>query len=198
MMKGVAPADCIPPDLAPFPEPFMRHLLPAALVLSVFVLVLAGCSPAAETPGVEVKEVKFDELDKAVADRKGKVVVVDFWATWCAPCVKKFPHFVEFHKKYKDKGLACVSVSMDKEGPKKSYDKEKVLKFLKEQDAAFANFIVADPDADAEKITKRFGLEAGIPFMAVFGKDGKKVWDSEQKKMTDEEVTKLIETELAK
>ena len=197
MMKGVAPAGCIPPYLVPSPEPFMRHLLSATLALSVPVLVLVGCSPAADGAGVEVKEVKFDDLDKAVTERKGKVVLVDFWATWCAPCVKKFPHFVELHNKYKDKGLACVSVSMDKEGPKGSYDKEKVLKFLKEQGAAFGNFIVLDPDGDEEKLTKRFGKEAGIPFLAMFGKDGKKVWDSEQKKLKDDELEKLLEEQLA-
>jgi thiol-disulfide isomerase/thioredoxin len=172
------------------------------IVVCAGLLAVAALVPgrAADEPGktVAVREVKFDELDKAIAGQKGKVAVVDFWATWCGPCVKKFPHFVGLHKKYKDKGLACVSVSMDKEGPKGAYDKEKVLKFLTEQEAGFANFIVADPDADAEKITKRFGLEGGIPFMAVFGKDGKKVWDSEQKKLKDEELVKLIEDELAK
>src|SRR5436190_22743401 len=117
--------------------------------------VAAGGSD--ETDETDVTAVGAAESEAAIDARKGKVVLVDFWATWCGPCVKKFPHFVELHKKYKDKGLTCVSVSMDKEGPKKAYDKEKVLKFLKEQDAAFANFIVADPDADEKKLNERFG-----------------------------------------
>jgi thiol-disulfide isomerase/thioredoxin len=170
-----------------------------ASVLLVPVAALAvGWAADESTKSVTVTEVKFDELDKAVADRKGKVVLVDFWATWCAPCVKKFPHFVELHKTYKDKGLACISVSMDKEGPKGSYDKEKVLKYLTEQGAAFPNFIVLSPDDDEEKLTKRFGKEAGIPFMVLFNKEGKRVWDSEQKKLKDEELVKLLEEELAK
>ncbi len=176
----------------------MRIALPTALLLCVPVLAVVGCSKAADPAAVEVKEVKFDDLDKAITGAKGKVVVVDFWATWCGPCVKKFPNFVEMHTKYKDKGIVCISVSMDKAGPKGSYDKEKVLKFLKEQKATFPNFIVIDPDGDEEKIAKRFGLDGGIPFMAVFDKNGKKVWDSEAKKLKDEELTKFVEEQLAK
>jgi thiol-disulfide isomerase/thioredoxin len=169
-------------------------------LLAVPVLAVALVSGWADEPAkaVAVTEVKFEDLDKAVSDRKGKVVLVDFWATWCAPCVKKFPHFVELHKKYRDRGLACISVSMDREGPKGTYNKEKVLKYLKEQGAEFPNFIVLDPDGDEEKLTKRFGKEAGIPFMALFNKEGKRVWDSEQKKLKDEELVKLLEDELAK
>jgi thiol-disulfide isomerase/thioredoxin len=152
----------------------MQRILACAGLLAVVALASRAADEPAKT--VAVSEVKFDELDKAIADKKGKVVVVDFWATWCAPCVKKFPHFVELHKKYKDKGLA----------------------FLQKQEADFPNYIIADPDADEKKLTERFGKEGGIPFIAVFGKDGKKVWDSEQKKLKDEELVTLIEKELAK
>lgn len=177
----------------------MRRIMLFASLLALGALAAAG-SPAADEPAKDVTatEVKYEDLDKAIAGAKGKVVLVDFWATWCGPCVKKFPHFVETHKKYKDKGLLCVSVSMDKEGPAKEYDKEKVLKFLKEKDAAFPNYILLDYKQTEEKITKRFGLDGGIPFMAMFDKAGRKVWDSEEKSLKDDELDKLIEEQLKK
>src|SRR5262245_60465530 len=83
---------------------------------------------------VTVAEVRAPELEKFLKDQKGKVVLIDCWATWCAPCVKKFPHFVETHKKYADKGLVCVSLSLDK-FTEDEFNRDKVLKFLKEKGA---------------------------------------------------------------
>src|SRR5207249_4554750 len=53
-----------------------------------------------ETPRVEVKEVKYAGLGDLVRQNRGKVVVLDFWATYCLPCKREFPHLVGLHKKY--------------------------------------------------------------------------------------------------
>ena len=50
------------------------------------------------------------------SDFKGKVVVLDFWATWCPPCVMEIPHFIELYDQYKDRGFAMVGISVDREG----------------------------------------------------------------------------------
>ena len=51
-----------------------------------------------------------------LSDYKGKVVLLDFWATWCAPCKVEIPWFMEFEQQYKDKGFAVLGVSMDEDG----------------------------------------------------------------------------------
>ena len=149
-------------------------------------------NPVAPIP-VEVREANSSDLDAAIKERKGYVVLVDFWATWCGPCRARFPHFVETHKKYAENGLVCMSVSMDK--PK---EKREVLSFLKEHAATFPNFLLVGDARDEEQIVQQFGYNHTIPFVALFDKTGKKVWDRGSKELSDSGLDRLIETELAK
>jgi thiol-disulfide isomerase/thioredoxin len=146
---------------------------------------------------VTVKEVRAQELATFLKAQKGKVVVIDCWATWCAPCVKKFPHLVELHKKFGEKGLVCISLSMDKYSDEESYKKEKVQKFLTDKGATFPNFIASEPKKDEEELLKLIGDSSALPYMVMFDRAGKKVWASDDKKLTDEQLVKLIEMELA-
>ena len=135
----------------------------------------AGAAPAAKAE-VTQQEVGGKELAAAVAGYKDKVVVVDFWATWCGPCVKKFPHLVELHKKHAAKGLVCVSVDMGRLG---TYDRAKSVEFLTKQQATFPNFAAADPDKDGPAIERAFGEDFRLlPYLVVFDRGGRRVWDS--------------------
>jgi thiol-disulfide isomerase/thioredoxin len=169
----------------------------AFLFLLGLALTLATVRAEEPAKAVTVTEVRAPDLEKAIKDQKGKVILIDCWATWCVPCVKKFPHLVELHKKYGSKGLACMSLSMDKFGNEDEYNKEKVLKFLKEKEAAFQNFVVTEPKKDEEPLLKLLGDFSAIPYMAMFDRSGRRVWSSDEKKLSDEDLDKKIEALIA-
>jgi cytochrome c biogenesis protein CcmG/thiol:disulfide interchange protein DsbE len=67
-----------------------------------------------EAPDFELKDA--DGRVVRISDYRGKVVLLDFWATWCGPCKIEIPWFIELERKNKDKGFAVLGVSMDDEG----------------------------------------------------------------------------------
>jgi thiol-disulfide isomerase/thioredoxin len=175
------------------------RLLALSALGAVGVLIGTADAQPAKPAEVTVTEVRAPELEKALQSYKGKVVLIDCWATWCVPCVKGFPHLVERHKKYADKGLVCVSLSLDKAGDLDEYKQEDVLKFLKAKGAIFPNFIVAEPRKDEEALLKLIGDSQAIPYMVMFDRNGKKVWASDEKpKLKEEQIDALLEQELAK
>jgi cytochrome c biogenesis protein CcmG/thiol:disulfide interchange protein DsbE len=92
------------------------------------VVVWTACSSATVTVKAAVKPEKDrkaapefalkDSNGQTVhlADYKGKIVLLDFWATWCAPCRIEIPWFMEFEQQFKDRGFAVLGVSMDEDG----------------------------------------------------------------------------------
>jgi thiol-disulfide isomerase/thioredoxin len=181
----------------------MKHFR-RLVVVALLVLAASGCDtpnpaaalkkdPVAPVP-VAVREASAGDLEAALQAHKGRVVLVDCWATWCPPCVRSFPHFVGEHKKYAEYGLVCVGVSLDKRT-----DKAAALAFLTKHDATFPNYLFAPADErDADWFTARLGYNGAIPFKALFDKTGKRVWDSSGDDLSDRELERLIATELAK
>jgi peroxiredoxin len=92
-------------------------------VCAAALLTLAGCGgkvtlKAADSRNAAPEFELKDSTGKSVklSDYKGKVVILNFWATWCAPCKIEIPWFVEFEQKHKDQGFAVLGVSLDDEG----------------------------------------------------------------------------------
>ena len=108
-------------------------------------------------------EKKFNEL---LANHKGKVVFVDFWATWCGPCVEYFPHTVATHNKYKGKDFATIAVSFDL-----LESEPKVREFLAENGASFDN-LLSNYDDIGQDVAMAFGWEA-LPEFRLYDRTGK-------------------------
>ena len=95
-----------------------------------------------------------------LSDYRGKVVLLDFWATWCAPCRDEIPRFVEWQTKYGNEGLQVIGVSMDD-------DVQPVQKFSRE---FRMNYPVA---VGTQELASRYGGILGLPVNIVIGRDGK-------------------------
>ena len=74
----------------------------------------AGTAATVDTaPAIELRAVDRAAFDALLAEQQGKVVLVDFWATWCGPCLKQLPHTAELASKHADDGLVVITVSVD-------------------------------------------------------------------------------------
>jgi cytochrome c biogenesis protein CcmG/thiol:disulfide interchange protein DsbE len=77
---------------------------------------LPVAAPDARKPAADFKLIDSDGKEVRLSDYKDKVVLLNFWATWCGPCEVEIPWFKEFERTYKDRGFAVLGVSSDEEG----------------------------------------------------------------------------------
>jgi len=112
----------------------------------------------APAPQFTVTDLNGKTVDSA--SLHGKVVLVDFWATWCVPCEAEIPHLVEWQQKFASDGFQVVGLSMDDTaGPVKSYVQKKSMQYP-----------VAMAD---DKTIAAFGGVLGLPANFVIGRDGR-------------------------
>lgn len=142
----------------------------AALAAVVALLWTAGCGGAAprapKTAGGALPDLELASLDGTkirLADGNGRVKLVNFWATWCAPCREEIPHFNEIYAEYRDDGLDIVAISMDEEGA------EVVRPFVADNGMRYPVVLGSDEVAEA------FGGVVGFPTTFLVDREGKVV-----------------------
>ncbi len=150
------------------------------VLMAAMVVALSGCKgkpastaaagpatgadggPRGTTPPAGFKLV--DASGFKVADYKGQVLLMDFWATWCGPCKMEIPHLIELQDKYRDRGLVVVGITMDDNA------EEAVPKYAAEVGMNYAN--VKGTDA----LKTEYGI-IGLPTIVIFDRNGNKVFN---------------------
>jgi thiol-disulfide isomerase/thioredoxin len=118
----------------------------------------------------------------SVADYKGKVVLVDFWATWCVPCVMEMPNVIATYNKYHDKGFEIVGVSLDD-------DKSALEKFIKESKMPWPEYF--DGMHFKTKLAVKYGVQA-IPSNYLLDGSGKIIGYNLRGEELDKAVAKAL------
>lgn len=148
-----------------------------ALVALTFAIFLSGCSLISGNNGAEsskeiavpAEPVSTASVQKSLEAYRGKVVVLNFWATWCPPCRAEIPGFVTLQNKYRSQGLEFIGVSIDAisgRGPGASA----VAPFMKSYSINYAIWTVNDYSALAG-----YDVTQGIPTTYIINREGKAV-----------------------
>jgi peroxiredoxin len=152
----------------------------------LFVLGVGTVFAAPLDPGATAPDWKLQDLNgKTVqlSDFKGKVVVLDFWATWCPPCRAEIPDFIALQNQYKDKGLVVIGVSLDQGGT------GVVSTFAKAQGMNYPIVLGTDD------VAAQYGDIQAIPTTFVIDRSGKVVAKHEgqtDKATFESEIKKLL------
>lgn len=166
----------------------MRGKFLASLIVTglVALLPLAGCKQKTGANGTAVDKASstrvapeasvaiptLDGMTTTLEQYKGKVVLVNFWATWCDPCKTEIPWLIDFNHKYGPKGLVILGVAMDDEGKKvvEPWVKAKHFDVNGQQQTMDYQILLGN-----DKIADKFGGILGLPTSMLYSRDGKKI-----------------------
>ncbi len=128
---------------------------------SLFILPHCAKKPKepASAPDFTLKTIEGQEI--VLSGLRGKVVLLDFWATWCGPCKESIPHLIQLYKNYQDKGFELIGMSTDKAG-----EVEMVRRFVNSMDIPYPIIMTPEEVARNYKIT-------GLPTTILIDREGK-------------------------
>lgn len=170
--------------------------MPQLAALAFLGITLGTAQPADEP--VRLEPLTYSDFQARLAKNPPeiKLILVDAWATYCAPCKENFPHLVEMHHKYGPKGLKVISASFD--DPEETDDIAEAEKFLVEQKAVMTNVLIKE---DFGVAFEKFNINT-IPAVFLYTPDGKELkrftYDDPNNQFTYEDVENVVKSYLAK
>ena len=155
-------------------------MTPRAFSLAAALLFIS-CSQSA----VDLRDATADQILKEVSALRGnEAVLVNFWATWCVPCVEEFPMIVELAEQYRDKAVKVYFVSVDWLN-----ERQRAIDFLERHGVQGVSFIKNQDDNEfIDGISRQWS--GAVPFTIVFGKESGKVvdlWEAKKQKQRFEQ-----------
>ncbi|MEI9413242.1 TlpA disulfide reductase family protein [Mesorhizobium salmacidum] len=125
-----------------------------------------------DSPAPAIKVQSWLRGEPLTAFQPGKLYIVEFWATWCSPCVAAMPHLAELQEKYKDRGLEVVGVAASERAPTADEARTKLDAWLTEN-CSYLNYRIAfDFKGEMDKLWMEPSLSLGIPTSFVVDRDG--------------------------
>lgn len=154
-----------------------RKVLPV-----LFFFIAASVMQAQSGEDIRVEEINKSGLTKLLKERKGRVLFLNMWATWCVPCREEFPSIVKLAEEYKNKPVDFSGISID--FPEET--ESKIIPFLKSQKVNFTSFVNGFQH-DEDLINMLDAKWSGaLPATFIFDKKGKKLVFLEGKKSYEE------------
>jgi thiol-disulfide isomerase/thioredoxin len=139
------------------------------LLVLAAVFAVGAAGPAVLAQSSDIKSVEPKDIKDIVAQNKGKVVVLNFFATWCVPCHTEFPDIIKLQNTYKGRGLQVIEVSMND-----VTDKDELQKYLSETKPPFTVYIAANTEDQFYKdMDSRW--DTALPMTMIFDRTGKNV-----------------------
>ncbi len=124
-----------------------------------------------EAPRGGVSMATVDEIQEFLSAHTNEVLVINFWATWCAPCVHEMPELAAFYEAYEDRGVAFLSLSSDSADDYEA----KLVPFVEERDLPFHVFAIANIDPDVLDQQLNVGMDFALPTTFVFDRERNEV-----------------------